>query len=97
MEALKQQVGGTHYTSLAIQPAEYILGNELGKYEGDIVKYVTRWKNKGGIEDLKKIQQCCDILIEFYEPKNDHDKVLAQAKAAEKKARQDAQQIEGKR
>jgi len=66
MKALEEQVGGTHYNSLKVQPAEYILGNDLGKYEGDIVQYVTRWKSKGGIEDLEKIKQCCDILIEFH-------------------------------
>jgi len=101
MEALKRQVGGTHYTSLAIQPAEYILGNDLGKYEGDIIQYVTRWKSKGGIEDLKKIQQCAQILIDFQNSQipDDHNQAVqaahqAQIQATKRKAEQDAERIQ---
>ena len=63
METTKQQVGGDHYMT-AIQPIEYILANKLDFCEGNIVKYATRWKNKGGIEDLEKIKHYCDFLIE---------------------------------
>lgn len=65
MKAIKQQVGGDHYSSLAIQPMEYILTNGIGFAEGCCIKYVTRWKNKGGIEDLKKARHILDLLIEF--------------------------------
>jgi len=58
-----KQVGGDHYIT-AIQPIEYILANKLEFCEGNIVKYATRWKNKGGIEDLEKIKHYCDFLIE---------------------------------
>ena len=63
METTKQQVGGRHYMT-AIQPIEYILANKLDFCEGNIVKYATRWKNKGGVEDLRKIKHYCDFLIE---------------------------------
>lgn len=63
MKTTKQQVGGNHYLT-AIQPIEYILANKLDFCEGNIVKYATRWKNKGGIEDLEKIKHYCDFLIE---------------------------------
>jgi len=64
MKIFKEQVGGDHYKKLKIQPTEYILANGLGFCEGNIVKYISRWKEKNGIEDLQKIIQYCEILIE---------------------------------
>lgn len=64
MSAKDHQVGGSHYNSLFIQPIEYILENGLGYCEGNVVKYVTRWKDKGGVEDLRKARQYIDFLIE---------------------------------
>lgn len=61
---LKVQYGGTHYKDRAIQPIEYILANDLNFCEGCVVKYVTRWRDKGGIEDLKKAKHYIDFLIE---------------------------------
>lgn len=57
------QVGGSHYKDLAIQPVEYIHKNNIPFIEGNIIKYVTRWRNKGGIQDLKKAQHFLDLLI----------------------------------
>ncbi len=59
-----KQEGGSHYKNKAIQPWDYIIGNELGYLEGNIVKYVSRWKDKGGVEDLKKAQHYLQKLIE---------------------------------
>ena len=59
-----QQVGGSHYKSKAIQPWDYIASNNMGYLEGNVVKYVSRWKEKGGIEDLKKAQHYLTKLIE---------------------------------
>lgn len=64
---LLRQVGGSHYKDRAIQPVEYMMSNELGYVEGAVVKYVTRWKYKGGIEDLKKAQHFLELLINFVE------------------------------
>jgi hypothetical protein len=58
------QIGGSHYKSLKIQPLEYALQNNLGVCEHAVVKYVSRWKTKGGIEDLRKARHYIDILIE---------------------------------
>lgn len=63
-QANNNQIGGTHYTSKAIQPWDYIVANELGYLEGNIVKYVSRWRAKGGIEDLRKARHYLDKLIE---------------------------------
>lgn len=58
-----KQVGGSHY-QLPIQPIEYILANGLGYCEANVVKYVSRWRNKGGIQDLKKAIHYLEMLIE---------------------------------
>lgn len=61
------QIGGDHYKGHAIQPIEFILANDLGFCEGNIVKYATRYKVKGGIEDLRKLRHYADFLIREYE------------------------------
>lgn len=60
----QMQVGGDHYRCLPIQPVEYILKNGLGFCEGNVVKYVTRWRMKNGVEDLKKARHYLDLLID---------------------------------
>ncbi len=65
--ANQTQVSGTHYKSKAIQPWDYIAANELGYFEGNIVKYVSRWKDKGGLDDLRKARHYLDKLIELRE------------------------------
>lgn len=66
--AKDRQEGGSHYRDCAIQPIDYILGNGLGFAEGNVVKYVTRWKTKGGVEDLRKARHYLDLLIEHVAP-----------------------------
>lgn len=65
MSAFKEQVGGAHYKDLAIQPAEFIHKNGIGYMEGAVIKYLTRWRAKNGIEDLKKARHYLDLLIEM--------------------------------
>lgn len=62
---LTTQVGGSHYKDCAIQPVEFIHANNLGYCEGAVIKYVTRWRNKGGIADLEKAKHFIDLLIEL--------------------------------
>ena len=64
---LKEQVGGDHYSKLAIQPAVYAEQNKLSYLQGTIIKYVTRYKDKGGVEDLAKAMHSIKILIELEE------------------------------
>lgn len=64
MKSTDYQVAGDHYKKQKIQPIEYIMANQLPFAEGCIVKYATRWRDKGGIEDLRKIKQYCDFIIE---------------------------------
>lgn len=64
----KKQVGGTHYSSLKIQPTEYIQKNNLTFIEGNIIKYVTRHKHKHGKQDLMKALHYLQQLIEYEYP-----------------------------
>lgn len=65
MSALHTQVGGDHYKGKKIQPIEYIHANNLNFCEGSVVKYITRWREKGGLKDLEKIKHYIDLLIEL--------------------------------
>ena len=65
MSALTKQEGGGHYKNLTIQPIEYIHANRLPFIEGNVVKYITRWREKNGIEDLKKVIHYVELLIEL--------------------------------
>ena len=58
------QVGGGHYQTKAIQPWDYIVSNRLGYLEGNVVKYVSRWQEKGGRQDLEKARHYLDKLLE---------------------------------
>jgi hypothetical protein len=70
MSALEKQVGGQHYQDKAIQPVEYIHRNHLGYCEGNVVKYISRWRQKNGIADLEKAKHYIDLLIELEFGKN---------------------------
>ena len=63
--ALDVQVAGDHYKKLAIQPVEYIHANKIGYFEGNVIKYVTRWRSKNGIKDLEKAKHYIELLIEL--------------------------------
>jgi hypothetical protein len=62
-----KQVGGDHYRTMAIQPIEYILDNELGWCEGNIVKYITRHHQKGGRKDVEKVIHYAEMLLARYD------------------------------
>ena len=65
VEALNKQVAGTHYTKYVIQPVEFITKNNIPYIEGNIIKYICRWKDKGGVEDLNKIIHYVELLKEL--------------------------------
>lgn len=65
MSALATQVDGSHYKKLKIQPIEYIHANGIGYMEGNVIKYVSRWKDKNGIKDLEKAKHYIELLIEL--------------------------------
>lgn len=63
--ASAQQIGGDHYRKLVIQPAEYTQKNNLTYLEGAVVKYISRYKSKNGIEDLDKAIHCIQLIKEI--------------------------------
>lgn len=67
MTAMQDQIGGDHYKSKTIQPVQYCMANGIGFMEGSVIKYVTRWRDKGGIQDLKKAKHFLELLIEYEE------------------------------
>lgn len=65
---LDNQVGGGHYKNLAIQPIEYCQKNRLGYCESNVVKYVTRHREKGGRQDIEKAIHNLQILLQIEYP-----------------------------
>ena len=65
MSQLKLQVGGNHYSKMAIQPVQYIVKNNIPYIDGNIIKYISRWRDKNGVEDLRKARHYIDMLIDI--------------------------------
>lgn len=70
VKASTKQVGGDHYKKFKIQPAEFCYKNEIPYLEATAIKYLCRWKDKGGIQDLEKAKHFIDLLIEFQNADN---------------------------
>ena len=64
--AWQKQEDGSHYKNLKIQPMQYALENKLDYAQANVVKYVTRHKEKNGKEDLLKAIHNIELMIEFY-------------------------------
>ncbi len=62
---LEKQIAGDHYNKYPIQPIEYINANKLNFMEGNIVKLITRHRDKGGIVDIDKLIHYAQLLKEF--------------------------------
>ncbi|NBN62082.1 DUF3310 domain-containing protein [Pannonibacter tanglangensis] len=61
------QVGGDHYTKHRIQPLEFMMANRLDGTESLVLKYICRWRDKGGIQDLQKARDVLDKMIDYAE------------------------------
>ena len=64
MKSSEKQVGGNHYLKYKIQPVEFIIKNNIGFVEGNIIKYILRFKEKGGVQDLLKAKHYIELLID---------------------------------
>lgn len=58
-------MGGQHYKTKAIQPWDYVAANNLGYFEGNAIKYISRWRDKGGVQDLYKAAHYLYKLVEL--------------------------------
>lgn len=65
---MNKQIGGNHYTDMAIQPREYIVKNGIGYDEGNAIKYISRHLKKGGKKDLLKAIHCIELAIQEHYP-----------------------------
>jgi hypothetical protein len=65
MSALDKQVSGSHYKQFKIQPIEFITKNNIPFIEGNVIKYICRWKDKNGLEDLDKVIHYVELLKEL--------------------------------
>lgn len=65
MKALESQVGGNHYKNLAVQPIELITALKCSFIQGSIIKYVTRYKHKNGVQDLMKCIHFARLALEL--------------------------------
>lgn len=63
--ALDIQVQGSHYKDMPIQPVQFIHANAIGYFEGNVIKYVSRWRKKNGLADLEKAKHYIELLIEL--------------------------------
>ena len=61
--AMNNQVGGTHYKDMKIQPVEFITANNLTFLEGNVVKYISRHHAKNGADDVKKAIHYCELIL----------------------------------
>ena len=59
-----KQIRGSHYKFFPIQPYEFISKNGLTFFQGNVVKYVCRYIDKNGIQDLEKIIHYCELEIQ---------------------------------
>ena len=60
-----KQVGGDHYKDYVIQPLEFCVKNNIPFLEGNVIKYICRWRNKNGVQDLEKAKHYIEMLIEL--------------------------------
>ena len=60
-----KQVGGEHYKNMAIQPVDFIVKNNLSFLQGNAIKYICRYKNKNGVEDINKAIHYLEMIKEW--------------------------------
>jgi len=70
MNATDTQVGGDHYRKFKIQPTEFIHKNGIPFIEGCVIKYVVRWRDKNGIQDIDKAIHFLQLLKELENDSN---------------------------
>lgn len=65
MTALDRQEGGAHYKSMKIQPLEYIVGNNIPYCEANVIKYVSRHREKNGAQDIRKAIHYLELILQM--------------------------------
>ena len=76
MKAIENQIGGSHYKDMAFQPIKLITALRCSFIQGCIIKYISRYKNKNGAQDIKKCIHYAQLAIELGDKRKCNDKVL---------------------
>ena len=76
MSALDRQVGGEHYKNLKIQPAEFAMANNLNYCQVLILRYMMRYRDKNGAEDIDKGIHAFELLRELEYPEENNSSPL---------------------
>lgn len=74
--ALDVQVGGDYYKKLGVQPIELIRDINANFFQGNVIKYITRYKDKNGIKDLEKAKHYLELIEELH-PDNNNNKIAS--------------------
>lgn len=61
----KDSINPSHYLKHPITPAEFVYKNKLDFLQGNVIKYTTRFRDKAGIEDLRKAKKYLELLAEW--------------------------------
>jgi len=61
---MSNNISPSYYQKGSVEVTDYITSNEMSFIEGNIIKYVTRYKDKSGIQDLRKARWYLDKLIQ---------------------------------
>ena len=69
LKATDKQIGGKHYKDYKIQPIDFIMKNKLNFIQGNVIKYICRYENKNGIEDINKAIHYCELLKDLLKNK----------------------------
>lgn len=65
MQAVGRQIGGSHYTKMKIQPFEFTAANNWDAFAHTVLKYVSRWRDKGGVQDVEKAYHVAQLRMEL--------------------------------
>ena len=61
----RSRISPEHYSQFKIEPFDFIHENGLGFAEGNVIKYICRWREKNGVEDLEKAMRYIQLLIVY--------------------------------
>lgn len=61
------QIDGDHYRKLPMQPFEFLRANNVPHAEGECIYKLLRWREKGGVQDLRKVIHHIELIIQHEE------------------------------
>lgn len=77
MKATDVQIGGNHYKDMVMQPIELITALRCSFIQGCIIKYISRYRAKNGVQDIKKCIHYAQLAIQLGDKRRCNDKTLS--------------------